>query len=98
MLLFLLVSPPVGKYRYYEVKAIRKMNTVLVWIGLLALGVVAFVALGLFDICLHRLLRFFHYRYKRLRRHQRPSRIFLIRHGESQANVDTSIIKSISTE
>jgi len=30
--------------------------------------------------------------HQKLRREQRPSRIFLIRHGESQANVDTSKI------
>ena len=28
--------------------------------------------------------------HQKLRRDQRPSRIFLIRHGESEANVDTS--------
>lgn len=66
------------------------MATLAIWIlGILAGLVVLFVA-GLFDIGLAFLLRFLYHRHKQLRRNQRPSRIFLIRHGESEANVDTS--------
>ncbi|CAF5015590.1 unnamed protein product [Rotaria sp. Silwood1] len=35
--------------------------------------------------------RYFYTRHKTLHRHQRPARIFLVRHGESQANVDLTL-------
>ena len=66
------------------------MNTVLIWLFLIGLGLINFFVFGFFDVCFHLLLRFSYSRHKRLRRQQRPSRIFLVRHGESQANVDTS--------
>jgi hypothetical protein len=66
------------------------MNTILIWIILISIGLIGFFVLGLFDLCIHFLMDFFYHRHKRLRQNQRPSRIFLIRHGESQANVDTS--------
>jgi hypothetical protein len=68
------------------------MSNLVFWLLSIGVGLITFFIFGLFDICLHILLRFLYQRHKRLRLHQRPSRIFLIRHGESQANVDTSKI------
>jgi hypothetical protein len=68
------------------------MNTVLIWLFLIGLGLISLFVIGFFDVCLHLLLRFSYSRHKRLRREQRPSRIFLVRHGESEANLDTSKI------
>lgn len=66
------------------------MNTLVVWIlGIIVALTVIFIT-GLYDTGLNYLLRYLFHRHKRLRRHQRPSRVFLIRHGQSQANVDTS--------
>ncbi len=66
------------------------MNTELFWLILVITGLISLFIFGFFDICLNALLRFLHHRHQRLRWAQRPSRIFLIRHGESQANLDTS--------
>jgi hypothetical protein len=65
------------------------MNT-FAWLLLVGIGFISFFVFGLFDIFLHALLSYMYERHQRFRRQQRPSRIFLIRHGESQANIDTS--------
>ena len=55
------------------------------------LAVVGIFVFVFFNTILDSLLNYVYVRYKTVRRNQRPSRIFLVRHGESQANVDTSI-------
>jgi hypothetical protein len=74
------------------------MSTLLIWIFGIIIGLISILIFGVFDILLHSLLRFLYDRHKRLRRQQRPSRIFLVRHGESQANVDTSKLISFQKE
>ena len=54
------------------------------------LFVLGLSALAVYLGALDKLVAYLHRRNRRLRRKQRPSRIFLIRHGQSQANVDTS--------
>lgn len=66
------------------------VNSVLFWLILLLAVIAGLFLTGAFRFCLHASLRFFHHEHKKFRRHQRPYRIFLIRHGQSQANVDTS--------
>ena len=66
------------------------MLTVFIWIICIALGAVGFVTFGCYDVCVNYMMEYFHQRYRKLRSLQRPSRIFLVRHGQSQANVDTS--------
>ena len=68
------------------------MSAVVITLILLGLGLgsAAFFFTGLFGICINALIRLGHNRHKRIRQEQRPGRIFLIRHGESQANVDPS--------
>ncbi len=68
------------------------MSSVAITLILLGLGLgsVAFFFTGLFDICIDALLRLSYRRHQRIRQKQRPGRIFLIRHGESEANVDPS--------
>jgi len=68
------------------------MDASLIWLFLMGVGLISFFVLGWFNICVRILLRFAYEELQKLRREQRPSRIFLIRHGESQANVDTSKI------
>jgi hypothetical protein len=68
------------------------MNTPLIWLLLVGVGLISFFVLGLFNICLRIVLQYAYDEHQKLRRQQRPSRIFLIRHGESEANVDTSKI------
>ncbi|CAF0836839.1 unnamed protein product [Adineta steineri] len=67
------------------------MNTIFIWIFCIGLGLIGLFVFGFLDICLHILLNFAYNRHKKLRRQQRPSRIFLVRHGESQANADTTL-------
>lgn len=64
----------------------------------LVIGVLTLVLFfaGVFDIAFKALLRLAYQRHKQLRREQRPQRIFLIRHGESQANIDTSKQRTLS--
>lgn len=57
---------------------------------LLLAAVIALFVSGVLQRYWHSALRFFHHEHQKYRRHQRPSRVFLIRHGQSQANVDTS--------
>ena len=66
------------------------MTASVVGFILLGLGAVIFFSGGWFRavvIVLFRLSRSFD---KNMRRNLRPSRIFLIRHGESEANIDRS--------
>ncbi|CAF1187710.1 unnamed protein product [Rotaria sordida] len=67
------------------------MNTILIWLFLIGLGLVCLFIFGIFNTCLDFFLSYFYTRHKVLRRRQRPSRIFLVRHGESQANIDTTL-------
>lgn len=64
----------------------------LYWLTPIAIGLICFYIYGVHDACIHSFLTYISHHQRRLRRFQRPSRIFLIRHGESQANVDTSKI------
>ena len=74
------------------------MNTLLIWIFGIIIGLISIFIFGVFDILLHSLLRFLHRRHQRLLLQQRPSRIFLVRHGESQANIDMSKLISFQKE
>lgn len=60
-----------------------------IW-AIIIIGLAGLFFLGIFDACIDLLLHHIYVRHQRIRRHQRPSRIFLVRHGESQANIDTS--------
>jgi len=77
---------------------IENLNTMdmflyLYWLLPIIIGLICILVVrGVFDACLHALLGFINRRQRELRLFQRPNRIFLIRHGESQANVDTSKI------
>jgi hypothetical protein len=66
------------------------MIALIVGLILLALGSVVFFFTGLFDVCINALIRIVNSRHRKLRWEQRPGRIFLIRHGESEANIDKS--------
>ncbi len=61
-------------------------------IGLILLGFASVVIFftGLFGTIFNILIRLMYNHHKKIRLEQRPGRIFLIRHGESQANVDKS--------
>ncbi|CAF2969025.1 unnamed protein product [Rotaria sp. Silwood2] len=67
------------------------MNTTLTWLFLIVVGLVGLFLSGILDACLDFILSFLYTRHQRLRRCQRPGRIFLVRHGESQANIDLSL-------
>jgi hypothetical protein len=64
----------------------------LYWLIPIAIGFICFYIYGFHNALLHSFLTYMSRQQRRLRRFQRPSRIFLIRHGESEANVDTSKI------
>jgi hypothetical protein len=66
------------------------MSTLVLTLILLGLGSLLFFFTGLFGICIDALISLAYRRHKKIRRDGRPGRIFLIRHGESQANVDPS--------
>jgi hypothetical protein len=66
------------------------MIPLIIILILLGLASVVFFFTGWFDIGINTLLHLTYHRHQKIRRNQRPSRIFLIRHGESQANVDMS--------
>lgn len=68
------------------------MIVCLYWLLGVIIGLITFVIFGGFDATIHTFLGFINRRQRQLRRFQRPHRICLIRHGESQANVDTSKI------
>ncbi|CAF3849956.1 unnamed protein product, partial [Rotaria sp. Silwood1] len=64
------------------------MNKSLTWLFLISTSLICSYFFGIFDTGLDFLLSYLYIRHKTLRRRQRPARIFLVRHGESQANVD----------
>jgi hypothetical protein len=66
------------------------MIVLVITLTLLGCASLAFFFTNWFGIAFNAFIRLFHERHKKIRLEQRPSRIFLIRHGESQANVDTS--------
>ncbi|CAF0924102.1 unnamed protein product [Adineta ricciae] len=72
------------------------MVTVLIGIVCIALSAVGFFTFGCYDVFINYMMEYFHRRYKKLRSLQRPSRIFLVRHGESQANVDTTLYSRLA--
>jgi broad specificity phosphatase PhoE len=61
-------------------------------VGLIVNGLASLVFMftGWFDACVNALLCIVYRRHKQIRFNQRPLRIFLIRHGESEANIDKS--------
>ena len=66
------------------------MITVVISLAAIAVvSVILFFTGGLYVI-IDPFLKLAYTRHQEIRRQQRPKRIFLIRHGESQANVDTS--------
>jgi hypothetical protein len=75
------------------------MTALVVGIILLVLSSIVLFFTGWLTIGINSIFYLAYDYHKKLRRDQRPSRIFLIRHGESQANVDKSkyslIISSI---
>ena len=66
------------------------MTMLIIGLILLGLGSVVIFFTGLFGTILNILSRLIYDHHKKIRFEQRPGRIFLIRHGESEANVDTS--------
>jgi hypothetical protein len=66
------------------------MSALVTTLALLGFASLVFFFTKWFGIAFNAFIRLFHERHKKIRLEQRPSRIFLIRHGESQANVDTS--------
>jgi hypothetical protein len=66
------------------------MIALLVSIVLLILSFIVLFFTGWLRIGINILFNIVYDYHQNLRREQRPSRIFLIRHGESEANVDTS--------
>ena len=64
-------------------------NVLISFIVATIISVVLFFTGGLYVI-IDSFLKLAYARHQEIRRQQRPKRIFLIRHGESQANVDTS--------
>jgi hypothetical protein len=66
------------------------MTASIISLILLGLSVVIFFISGWLSFSIKALFRLAHEYHQQIRRDQRPSRIFLIRHGESQANVDMS--------
>ena len=64
-------------------------NILISFIVVTSISVVLFFTGGLYAI-IDPFLKLAYTRHQEIRRKQRPKRIFLIRHGESQANVDTS--------
>jgi len=67
------------------------MIALVISLILLGLGSAVFFFTGWLGICINTLFQLVHKHHQKLRRDQRPSRIFLIRHGESQANVDLTL-------
>ncbi|CAF0936897.1 unnamed protein product [Adineta steineri] len=65
----------------------------LVVISLFLIGIVSLILFftGCIDAGINFLIRRAYERHKQTRWNQRPSRIFLVRHGESEANVDTTL-------
>ncbi|CAF3312180.1 unnamed protein product [Rotaria socialis] len=72
------------------------MIILLTWILLIGLGSICLYFFGIFDACLDFLVNYLFNRQKTIRFRQRPSRIFLVRHGESQANVDTTLYARVA--
>jgi hypothetical protein len=68
------------------------MDTSIIILILICIGLVSLYISGFFNVFFHTLLQVSYERHKKLRRNQRPTRVFLVRHGQSQANVDTSKI------
>ncbi len=55
-----------------------------------ALAAVVLFFTGWFDAGVTALFELAYHYHRKIRRNKRPGRIFLIRHGESQANIDLS--------
>ncbi|CAF3888283.1 unnamed protein product [Rotaria sp. Silwood1] len=72
------------------------MNKSLTWLFLISTSLICSYFFGIFDTGLDFLLSYLYIRHKTLRRRQRPARIFLVRHGESQANVDLTLYGRIA--
>ena len=66
------------------------MDALVITLIVLGLASLAFLLTGWLDAIVDILIRLVYKRHKKMRLDQRPSRIFLIRHGESQANIDPS--------
>lgn len=66
------------------------MSIFLVSLVLLVLSLVVLFFTGWLTIGIDLFFLLAHRYHQKLRRNRRPRRIFLIRHGESQANVDPS--------
>lgn len=71
------------------------MIALVISLVILGLFSIIFFFTGWFGLAISYIFRLVHAHHKKIRRDQRPTRIFLIRHGESQANVDHSISFSI---
>ena len=66
------------------------MSALVVSFVLLGLTAVVLFFTGWLSIGINALFDLVYKHHQKIRLNQRPSRIFLIRHGESQANVDPS--------
>ena len=66
------------------------MSIFFVSLVLLVLSLVVLFFTGWLTIGIDLLFVLAHRYHQKLRRNRRPGRIFLIRHGESQANIDPS--------
>jgi hypothetical protein len=66
------------------------MTALVVSIILLVLSSIVLFFTGWLTIGINTLFGLVYSYHQKLRRNQRPSRIFLIRHGETQANADPS--------
>jgi hypothetical protein len=64
------------------------MTAIIIILSLVGVVSVIFFFIGWLDIAIDTLICLAYSRHQKIRRNKRPARIFLIRHGESQANVD----------
>jgi len=64
------------------------MAASIITLSLVGLASVIVFFTGWLDIAIDTLISLAYRRHQRIRRNKRPARIFLIRHGESEANVD----------
>jgi len=96
---FLLLSRSLFRQRKTSTKTIyiikkkdRSNSTMHVLIVSLVVGLIGLVLVltGFLRLGIDTLFHLAYCYHKKLRRKQRPGRLFLIRHGESQANVDPS--------
>ena len=66
------------------------MSAIIITVVLLGITSLVLFFTGWLGVGINILIRLAYHRHQQIRHGQRPQRIFLIRHGESQANVDTS--------